>query len=129
MEHDAIDDDSVGLLLGESAIFDGLDPAALAMLAAELEPRLVRRGEVVIRQGDIADGLYLVGSGRLQAVLTRADSSQVVLGEVGRGAVTGEMALITDHPLPATYMRSWVTHRRTLPEPCGATASRRRSGP
>lgn len=115
MEHDAIDDDSVGLLLRESAIFDGLDPAALAMLAAELEPRLVPRGGVVIRQGDIADGLYLVGSGRLQAVLTRADASQVVLGEVGRGAVTGEMALITDHPRSATVVALRDSHLFFLP--------------
>jgi predicted acylesterase/phospholipase RssA len=102
MEPDVVDNDSVAGLLEESAIFSGMDPAALEMLVREFEPRLARRGEVVIRQGDSADGLYLVGSGRLQAVLTRADSSRVVLGEVGRGAVTGEMALITDHPRSAT---------------------------
>jgi NTE family protein len=115
MEHDLVDDEGVGRLLEESAIFRGLDPAALAGLAQELEPRFARRGDVVVQQGDSADGLYLVGSGRLQAVLTRPDSSRVVLGEVGRGAVTGEMALITDHPRSATVTALRDSHLFFLP--------------
>ena len=30
--------------------------------------RVVHSGEVLMRQGDAADGLYLVGSGRLQVL-------------------------------------------------------------
>jgi NTE family protein len=104
VEFDAGGVDSVGRLLEESTIFAGLDAGVRGLLASELERRVARRGDVVIRQGDPADGLYLVASGRLQAMLERDDGSEVVLGAVGRGEMTGEMALITNHPRSATVV-------------------------
>jgi NTE family protein len=114
VEFDPTGADSVARLLEESTIFAGLDAGVRELLASELEPRTVRRGEVVIRQGDTADGLYLVASGRLQAMLERDDGSEHVLGAVGRGEVSGEMALITNHPRSATVVATRDSHLHFL---------------
>jgi predicted acylesterase/phospholipase RssA/CRP-like cAMP-binding protein len=110
MKNDVVDDESIARLLADSAIFGGLEPDARAVLAKEFTNRVVRRGEVLFNQGDAADGLYLVGSGRLQVILTKDDDSRVVLSEVARGELTGEMALLTDKPRSATIVALRDSH-------------------
>jgi predicted acylesterase/phospholipase RssA/CRP-like cAMP-binding protein len=102
MYTDDVDDANVDTLLHASSVFGLLSDDARAFVADELELRLVARGDVVMRQGDPADGLYLVASGRLQVTLGKDDGTTLVVGEVGRGEVTGEMALLTDKPRSAT---------------------------
>lgn len=91
-------------LLAGLALFDGLDDDARAALAASVEPMVVRGGEVLMRQGDAADSAYVVQAGRLRIVVTGADGADRVAGEVGRGEVVGEMALLTEEPRSATVV-------------------------
>ncbi len=102
MHAEAVDAKNVDQLLRGSSVFGLLGDDARAVVAEALELRSVARGEVLMRQGDPADGLYLVASGRLQVILDKDDGSSAVVGEVGRGEVTGEMALLTDRPRSAT---------------------------
>lgn len=102
MEIDLVDDESIDGLLRASAAFGQLDATALVLLRDELDARVVANGEVLMRQGDAADGLYLVGSGRLQVKIEREDGSEEVINEIGRGDLVGEMALLTDSPRSAT---------------------------
>ena len=94
------------MLLRESEVFGNLSDAVRARLADELQLRTAAAGDVVIRQGDPADGLYLVAGGRLQVVYDREDGESVVLREEGYGAVTGEMALVNDAPRSAERRRA-----------------------
>lgn len=110
MEPDVVDDETVDRLLRASPVFGGLDSEARAVLLEELELRTSRRGEVLMRQGDTADGLYLIGSGRLQVILTQHDGTDVVLNEAGRGELVGEMALLTDKPRSATIIALRDSH-------------------
>ena len=72
MDIDVVDDESIDRLLQASAgLRRSRSPTPRAMLREALEVRFAHSGEVVIRQGDAADGLYLVGSGRLQVILTK----------------------------------------------------------
>jgi hypothetical protein len=50
-------------LLSEVELFRGLDRITLAKLAAHLEPLALTAGEILLRQGDRPDGLYLVSRG------------------------------------------------------------------
>ena len=59
-------------------------------------------GQVIFRQGDAGDGLYLVVSGRLRVSVAADDGPERMLYDVGRGAIVGEMALLTDRPRAAT---------------------------
>src|SRR3954454_6494789 len=107
---DHIDDETVDRLLASSPIFGRLDVDARDALRKELEPRIARRGDILIRQGDSADGMYLVASGRFQVMLENEDGDEVVVNEIGRGELVGEMALLTDDPRSATITAQRDSH-------------------
>ena len=110
MAIDLVDDQSINDLLRASQVFGHLGTDALDRVRSALEPRVVRDGEVLMRLGDAADGLYFVASGRLQIVIERADGTTAVVNEVGRGDVVGEMALLTDSPRSATIVALRESH-------------------
>lgn len=98
----AISSDDIALLVEESAVFGSLPADARAFLCTRLEPLTLPGGEVLMRQGDEPDSLYLIAVGRLRVSMTRADGSETVVAELGRGEVVGEMALITNEPRSAS---------------------------
>jgi NTE family protein len=91
-----------GFLAG-SELFGALPDEVREALAVRLRPVTVEGGDVVMAAGDAADGLYLVASGRLQARVGEGDAT-TVLGEIGRGEVVGESALLTAQPRTATVV-------------------------
>ncbi len=58
-------------------------------------------GEVIFREGDAGDAMYLVVSGSV-GVITGDDSSARLVDTIGAGDFFGEMALITASPRSAT---------------------------
>jgi predicted acylesterase/phospholipase RssA/CRP-like cAMP-binding protein len=91
--------------LADIPLFAGLDEATRLELARQLEPVHVAAGEVIFRQGDAGQGLLLVVSGRLRVSVASdipGDGRERVLYDVGRGAIVGEMALLTERPRAAT---------------------------
>ncbi len=85
-------------------LFAALDENIRLELAVELEPVNVAAGEMIFRQGDAGDGLFLVVSGRLRVSVAAdvTENSERALYDIGRGAIVGEMALLTDRPRAAT---------------------------
>jgi predicted acylesterase/phospholipase RssA/CRP-like cAMP-binding protein len=75
--------------------FAPLDDALRLELARGLEPVHVVAGEVVFRQGDAGDGLFL-------GVTVAAEGTERAVHDLGRGSVVGEIALLTDRPRTAT---------------------------
>lgn len=96
------DTDIWGLLRGID-LFLSLDDAALESLAAGAERLHLRGGEVLLREGDPPDALYVVASGRLQALVT-AEGVETIVGEIGRGEVVGEMGILADETRSATVV-------------------------
>src|SRR5262249_10624211 len=84
--------------------FRDLDPRILNSLEAELEWVTLDSGETLIRQGASGDSLFVVISGRLGVFVERAPGVEDVAGEIGKGEVVGELALITDEPHAATAL-------------------------
>ena len=82
-------------------LFAALDEMTRLQLAEQLEPVQVAAGDVVIAQGDAGDGLFLVVSGRLRVSVETAGTERV-LHDLARGAVVGEIALLTNRPRSAT---------------------------
>jgi NTE family protein len=89
--------------LDESQFFATLPGDVRAALLSRLVPRSVDGGETLMREGDEPDGLYLVRAGRLQARVGTVDGTKV-LGEIGRGEVVGEAALLTDQRRSASVV-------------------------
>ena len=89
-------------LLRSTAMFRGLADPILQEAAQAIEWCHVLGGEVLFRQGEAGNALYLVVSGRLRVTAEGGDGRERVLREVGRGAHVGELALLTDEPRSAT---------------------------
>lgn len=73
-------------------IFADLDASERAALAEEIETRSLKRGAVLVRQGDAADALYIVLSGRFAVMIAgRRDP----IAEIGPDQPVGEIAFLT----------------------------------
>lgn len=86
-----------------------MDAAHLAKVADVAEPASFDPGAVVFREGDAADGLYVLESGRVtvsqklpEAELREGDRPDKIIGLLEKGAYFGEMALLNDEPRSAT---------------------------
>ena len=93
---------SIQDLLGGIELFAAVDPAALSQLATAAENVHLPGGELLLREGDPSDALFIVASGRLQAFVTTEEDSEMLVGEIGRGEVIGEMGILGDEPRSAT---------------------------
>ncbi len=79
-----------------------VDKQILADLEAELRWTSLNWGQVLFKQGDLGDSLYIVVNGRVRVAATEADGEHVTIGELGRGAIFGELAMLTGEPRTAT---------------------------
>src|ERR1700728_4826664 len=91
----------LGDFLASIPLFAPLDEMTRLQLAEQLEPVHAAAGDVVIAQGEPGDGLYLLLSGRLQ-VSVAAGGIESVLQDLARGAIVGEIALLSNMPRSAT---------------------------
>ncbi len=80
-------------------LFSGLSETERAALAARLTLRTLRRGDVLMKQGDEADALYVLVSGRLAVTL---EGRRDPISEIGAGQPVGEIAFLTGGHRTAT---------------------------
>ena len=64
-------------------------------------PRKIERDQFLFREGDFPDVMYVVKSGKL-AVVKNKLNSEIVLAEIGPGAMVGEMAFFDNKPRSAS---------------------------
>ncbi|HYD15350.1 MAG TPA: cyclic nucleotide-binding and patatin-like phospholipase domain-containing protein, partial [Hyphomicrobium sp.] len=80
-------------------LFAGLSGEQRAALAARFALHTLRRGDVLMRQGEAADALYVVISGRMSVTL---DGRRGPVSEIGPGQPAGEIAFLTGGARTAT---------------------------
>ena len=86
-------------LLDALEILGDLDAASRAALAAELDPVRLTRGDILVRQGDDADRMFIVVSGRFAV---RLDGRSAPISEIGPGQPIGEIAFLSGGSRTAT---------------------------
>jgi small-conductance mechanosensitive channel/CRP-like cAMP-binding protein len=74
----------------------------LRMLLPEVTLLKFGAGEVIVRQGDRGESLYLIREGTVEIVAMAADGQQVHIRDLQRPAFFGEIALMTGEPRNAT---------------------------
>jgi CRP-like cAMP-binding protein len=84
------------------AILTGTPRGMLEWLETEVQWAALPRDTILMREGDAADCVYFVVSGRLVAYAERQDETRLVLNEMGPGESVGEMALLGMGPRTAT---------------------------
>ncbi len=81
-------------VLRDSRVFGRLDDSVLNDLLGFLELQDVRGGRQVLREGDPADSMFFVLSGRLRASRRRPDGSLLLYNEISAGECVGETGMI-----------------------------------
>jgi len=79
-----------------SHLVGDLDASSLRTLQKQVAWQRFSAGEVVFKQGDEADCMYIVVNGRLSMSVTDEGGEPRVIGEIGPGEVVGESALSPD---------------------------------
>ena len=89
--------------LADIPIFSGCSAEGLSAIASCLEPVQIGAGEVVFRQGDPGQEMYIIASGQVR-VVSDAETEKVVFAHLGPGEFFGEMALVTGAPRSAAII-------------------------
>lgn len=80
-------------LLARSELFSALGHDVIEQLAATTSPASLHRNEVLFQEGDAAEALYLVRSGRVAIVKRAGDGRETLVALMEEGDVFGEMGL------------------------------------
>lgn len=94
------------LRLALPRLLGNLDEKTFEAVYSSLPLEWVERaaGEVLFREGEPSDALFLLISGRLQASVTSVGGVDQVVGEIGRGESVGEMGVLSNKPRRATVI-------------------------
>jgi signal transduction histidine kinase len=91
--HEHLGRESIVERLRDTPLFGGLDEEQLHRLVEMGEILDLAGGELLIREGDQADALYVVLSGEMD-VTKRSGRSEIPVARVGPGALQGEIAAL-----------------------------------
>jgi hypothetical protein len=83
-------------------LFSGIPRDELVSVLTSVRPARVPAGQVVVREGDPGDTLYLIVQGTLRVSTRGQDGEDVALAALGAGDFFGEVALLTGRPRTAT---------------------------
>jgi CRP/FNR family transcriptional regulator, cyclic AMP receptor protein len=75
-------------------IFAGLTPAALSEIARAVEESVFRAGDIIVREGEPGNRMFIIGSGSVEVVKYLAQSRETVLAVLGPKDFLGEMSII-----------------------------------
>ncbi len=90
--------------LEQVPLFANLSHDAKQDLQTTLRTESYPASTIIVRQGDTADTMYIIESGRVNVILTNADGDDIPLVSLGPGEYFGEMALIDAEPRSATVI-------------------------
>lgn len=88
------------LALSSTPLFSGLSERQLEALIARIDLLTLAPGQVLFREGDQGDSLYVIAEGEVH--VEAAGPPRVPPQVLGAGAFFGEVTLITDHPRMVT---------------------------
>ena len=89
-------------VLRQAPLFNALDDEAATALRASMTETKLRRGEVLFREGDAGDKLYVITDGKVKLGRTSSDGRENLLAIQGPGQMFGELSLFDPGPRSAT---------------------------
>jgi len=94
-------------MLQQNRLFQGVEQQALQALLQELEAKVALPGEWIMREGEVADHMFVILNGELE-VLSHggSGSADVRVALLGPGDWVGEMAVLDPHPQRSASVRA-----------------------
>src|SRR5213594_646991 len=81
-------------LLEQAPLFSVLHPTDLRILAARFHLVRYGRGEVIFREGETAERLFLIDVGTVKLSIGSPTGQELLIGVLGRGQIFGELEVI-----------------------------------
>ena len=85
-------------------LFGKLEKEKLSQIKELLTYVSLKRGQTLFQQNDVADGIYIVLSGKLEVIAAQGDGTVQRVGFVNRAETVGEMALLSEDLRSATVV-------------------------
>ena len=125
-----LSDRSVLNFLKQFTIMGAVPAHVLRALVTELEEVQVKKGEVVISEGDVDARFFIVRTGILK-VMKDDNGEQAVVGNIAEGEYFGELSLMTGAPRAATVVAEsdcalYTMTRNSFERVCSASEDFRR---
>lgn len=83
-------------------LFSALDGEAGAALLHEMTSSRLERGDVLFREGDPGDALFVIGEGKVKLGRTSSDGRENLVAILGPGEMFGELSLFDPGPRTMT---------------------------
>lgn len=88
-------------ILRHVSIFEDTCGEDLDKIASEMKRKEYRTGELIFKEGDPGDELYVVIKGVVSIFIVDSEGKEVVLSEISEGSFFGEMSIIDQSPRSA----------------------------
>ncbi|MGH9399692.1 MAG: cyclic nucleotide-binding domain-containing protein, partial [Thermoanaerobaculia bacterium] len=88
--------------LDRMPLFSGIPKEELVSVLTTVRPERVAPGQVIVREGEPGDTLYLIVQGTMRVSTRGQEGEDVALATLGAGDFFGEVALLTGRPRTAT---------------------------
>lgn len=88
-------------LMRRIPFFAQIEPSKLKLIAFTSERIAFEPGQIIFQQGDIADAAYIIIEGSAD-ILVNAPNGPIVVAEVGRDSIVGEVGILCGVPRTAT---------------------------
>jgi CRP-like cAMP-binding protein len=75
-------------------LFAGLPTPRLKLIAYTAELVRFESGEVIVRQGDASDAVYILAEGEAEVLLTDDEGQDMSLGTMGKNTLFGEIGVL-----------------------------------
>jgi len=87
-------------ILRRIPLFANVEPAKLKLMCFASERITYKSGQSLCEQGDIGDAAYIIIEGNADVIVTR--EAPMVVAQVGKDDIVGEIAILVDIPRTAT---------------------------
>lgn len=89
-------------LVRKAPLFDALDDDDAAALQSTMSTTSLRRGEILFRQGEQGDRLYVIQRGKVKLGRASSDGREKLVAVLGPGEMFGELSLFDPGPRNST---------------------------
>ena len=93
-------------LLAQIPFFTDLPNDELDRLQSELEVLKLKAGEILLREGERGEHLYVIVSGELEILMSPGEENELILNIIHPGEYIGEMSLLQPDGLRTTSARA-----------------------
>ncbi len=103
-------------MLNVIPLFNNLSPAQLDSVGAHMTMRTAEKGEVILREGEVAETIFIIIAGQVKVYMSDEPDThrEVIVSTLGAGDFFGEISLFDQEPRTANVAALERTHMQTL---------------